>query len=179
MIIDLRVIIGRFVSIFCVSYLFWKPFSNSICEICCWKFVDYWNLNIWIINLRYSFHSITTSILLWTILFWKVIDYWSLIEMPWTEQFQWRDGNSVGFESVQHPSTSQNVGGTYGLGRNWLVQLLPPKTMDIFNGLVQMMDAEGSFATYRELLQSSTPPILPYLGTKTIFGNLENSIKIH
>jgi len=42
--------------------------------------------------------------------------------------------------------------------------LLPPKTIELYEELVQIMDGEGNFASYREQLQISTPPILPYLG---------------
>jgi len=64
------------------------------------------------------------------------------------------------------------------LKRTW--ELLPPKTVEIFQAMTQIMDAEGNKTTYRELLQVSTPPILPYLGlflTDLVFiydGNPDN-----
>jgi hypothetical protein len=48
------------------------------------------------------------------------------------------------------------------LHKTW--ELLPPKTIQMYEELLKLMDGEGNFANYREQLQVSTPPMLPYLG---------------
>jgi len=55
-----------------------------------------------------------------------------------------------------------NSSSVYRLRQTW--ELLPPKSLQLFESLVNLMDGEGNFNTYRLALKKSQPPVVPYLG---------------
>jgi len=66
------------------------------------------------------------------------------------------------YNAVMEILSALNCSAIHRLRQTW--DLLPPKSLEIFENLTKLMDGEGNFAQYREVLRQSVPPVCPYLG---------------
>jgi len=66
------------------------------------------------------------------------------------------------FNAVTEILSALNCSAVHRLRQTW--ELLPQKSVDVYESLAELMNSEGNFATYREALKKSKPPAVPYLG---------------
>eukprot|EP01114_Cavostelium_apophysatum_P007694 TRINITY_DN1984_c0_g2_i1.p1 TRINITY_DN1984_c0_g2~~TRINITY_DN1984_c0_g2_i1.p1 ORF type:complete len:861 (-),score=245.93 TRINITY_DN1984_c0_g2_i1:206-2788(-) len=66
------------------------------------------------------------------------------------------------YNAVMEILSALNCSAVHRLRQTW--ELLPPKSVEVFDELVNLMDPEGNFANYRDALKKARPPIVPYLG---------------
>jgi len=66
------------------------------------------------------------------------------------------------FNAVMEILSALNSSSLYRLRQTW--DLLPQKTIQVFENLISLMDGDQNFLNYRQTLKKSTTPVVPYLG---------------
>jgi len=66
------------------------------------------------------------------------------------------------FNAVMEILSALNSSAVHRLKQTW--DLLPAKSLEVFENLVTLMNPEGNFNNFRDALRKSKPPVVPYLG---------------
>jgi len=66
------------------------------------------------------------------------------------------------FNAVMEILSALNCSSVHRLKQTW--ELLPSKSLEVYESLVVLMNSEGNFNNYRESLKKARAPIVPYLG---------------